>query len=107
MTRSGRPHNPSSAADCPRTNPVGDETVARRGAGWQRKVRWLTHAGLADFAGAIGPDLSTSGAIVPLADGAGSSAPMRQLPLSLIPIFAVPAFIILHLMALIKLRREG
>ena len=76
-------------------------------AGWRRRVYVLNIAGLLDFAGALGTGLLTSGSAFGFFAGDVTSAMMNELPLILIPTFAVPFFIIAHLISLIQLRRLG
>jgi hypothetical protein len=74
---------------------------------WRRRVLWLNIAGLLDFAGAIGTGvLASNSALGLLADG-GTYASMGALPLSLVPTFAVPLWIIFHMTSLLQLRRMG
>ncbi len=72
---------------------------------WGRRlfVAW-NYLGLLDFAVAVG-----MGAVAPLLlgpAGAGMAA-IRQLPLVLIPAFAVPLLIMLHLTALLQIRNRA
>ena len=73
--------------------------------GWRRRVWWLNVMGLVDFAGAVVTGvLSSNTALGLFADGA-PRAEMGALPLSLIPTFAVPMWIIIHMISLLQLRR--
>jgi len=74
-------------------------------AGWQRKVFWLNIAGLVDFVGAVGTGLLASNSALGILDVAVRSDPMTALPLALIPTFAVPFFIVVHVISLIQLAR--
>ena len=56
--------------------------------------------GLLDFAVAVGIGASLGMDAL----GASSMAPMLELPLAMIPSFAVPVFILLHLTALLQWR---
>lgn len=77
--------------------------VARRSEGWRRSARWLIGLGLSDFVLAFGiATLAEPGLPLAPADEAWAGV-MQQLPMALIPGFAVPAFIILHLIAWLKL----
>lgn len=72
---------------------------------WRRQVAWLNIAGLLDFIGAVGTGILTSNTSLGLlADGA-TRASMGALPLSLVPTFAVPLWIIFHTISLLQLRR--
>ncbi len=77
--------------------------LARRAEGWRRSARRLIGFGLADFAVAFGiAALAAPG--LPLAPPGAPWAPvMETLPMALIPGFVVPAFIVLHLIAWLKL----
>ncbi|MDH3264107.1 MAG: hypothetical protein OEM24_08925 [Paracoccaceae bacterium] len=81
--------------------------MARRADGWQRSARWLIALGLLDFVVAFGTaTLAAPG--MPLAPAGGPwDELMQRLPMALIPAFAVPAFIILHLIAWIRLREAA
>ena len=78
--------------------------VARGRPGWPAALRRLTALGLVDFAVVFGLAV-LSGPGLPL-DSRVSIAAMQRLPLVLIPSFGVPLFIILHLIALLKLRQR-
>jgi hypothetical protein len=74
---------------------------------WRRQVAWLNIAGLLDFIGAVGTGILTSNTSLGLlADGA-PRASMGTLPLSLVPTFAVPLWIIFHAVSLLQLRRAA
>ena len=77
----------------------------RGAAGWPRRVFWLNIAGLMDFAAAIGTGvLSSNSSLGLLADGRAYVS-LGELPLSLVPTFAVPLWIIFHMISLLQLRR--
>lgn len=61
-------------------------------------------AGLLDFAVAAGTGIAARNQIPGLVEGVTSSA-MGELPLVMIPAFAVPVFIILHLIVLLQVRQ--
>jgi hypothetical protein len=77
--------------------------------GWRRKVLLLNLAGLLDFVGAFATGILTSNSALGLLAGerAEQWASMGSMPLSLIPTFAVPMWIILHLISLLQLRELG
>jgi hypothetical protein len=66
--------------------------------GWPRKVLLLNLAGLLDFVGAFATGILTSNSSLGLfaGDKAEQWASMGSMPLSLIPTFAMPLWIILH-----------
>ncbi len=68
---------------------------------------WLNVAGLVDFLGAIGTGVLTSNSSVGFFASDAPRASMGLLPLSLVPTFAVPLWIILHVISLVQLRRAG
>jgi hypothetical protein len=78
-------------------------------SGWRRKVLLLNLGGLLDFAGAFATGILTSNSALGVLAGekAAQWASMGSMPLSLIPTFAVPAWIILHLISLLQLRKLG
>jgi hypothetical protein len=78
--------------------------MAQRRA-WERRVFWLNVAGLADFVAAIATGVLSSNSALGVLAGTGPAASMGLLPLSLVPTFAVPLWIVLHMIALIQLRR--
>ncbi|MGL6208586.1 MAG: hypothetical protein ACRC14_02005 [Paracoccaceae bacterium] len=78
--------------------------VLRQTHGWQTQTRWLIAAGTLDFAVAFSTAV-LSGAGRPLnLPGAPPPDLMQSLPMILIPAYGVPIFLILHLIAWIKLR---
>ncbi len=80
-------------------------SVERRTRGWRRNAYMLTAAGLLDFVAAFGTGvLARDGAPLQF-DTAPTSDLLGVLPLSLFPAFFVPAFLLLHVITLIKLRR--
>ncbi len=78
--------------------------LIRKTPDWQRRVFWLNIAGLADFAGAVATGLLTSGTAIGIFAGAVNSDAVAVLPLSLLPGFGVPLFIIMHAISLLQLR---
>ena len=80
--------------------------IARNTPGWRRQALWLNLAGLLDFALAVGTGVLTSPSPVGVFAGATTSGIMSELPLTLIPAFAVPLWIIVHLISLLQLRRR-
>jgi hypothetical protein len=74
-------------------------------AGWQRRVFWLNIAGLVDFVGAIATGVLSSNSALGFLATAEPTVSMGSLPLSLVPTFAVPLWIILHIISLVQLRR--
>ena len=80
--------------------------IARRAGNWGRSAYLVILAGMADFVVAVGTGvLSREG--WPLAfPGEPVSTLMLEFPMGLIPAFGVPLFIVLHLIAWLKLRVE-
>lgn len=85
--------------------PFAAVSMMRGASGWRRRAVLLNVAGLLDFAGAVGTGLLTSSSALGLFAGDVTSGIMNVLPLSLIPTFAVPFFVILHLASLLQLHR--
>jgi hypothetical protein len=76
------------------------------------RALWRFHAlGMLDFAGAVGTGVLAGGTFPSLVEGGISTSPLVELPLALIPGFAVPLWICLHLAAFAQIRaarrREG
>jgi hypothetical protein len=79
--------------------------VERRTKGWRIGAYGLIAAGVFDFLVAFTTGiLSRQGGVLDF-DGHVASSLLGVAPLSLFPAFIVPAFFILHIIALIKLRR--
>jgi hypothetical protein len=78
--------------------------MSRQIPGWQKHAVFLNVLGLLDFVGAIGGGILSGGTPIGVLRGAVTSDIMQELPLSMIPTFAVPFWIILHVISLIKLR---
>ena len=81
--------------------------MMRRSPGWERRVFWLTIAGLLDFAGAVATGVLTSPSALGVFADPAAGANMGEMPLSLIPTFAVPLWTIFHIITLLQLRRIG
>ena len=84
--------------------PFAAIAVALKAPGWRRAANGVIIAGLADFAVAFVTGIGSIGGNFLDFAGAPSSTIINALPLVLIPSFLVPVFIILHVMAIIKLR---
>jgi hypothetical protein len=78
--------------------------ISRRKPGWYQHVVLLNVLGLLDFVGAIGGGVLSGRSPIGFLRGPVTADIMQELPLSLIPTFAVPFWIILHVISLIKLR---
>jgi hypothetical protein len=78
--------------------------VALKAPGWQRAANGVIVAGLADFAVAVVTGIGSIGGNFLDFAAVSSEAVLNALPVSLIPNFLVPVFIILHVMAIIKIR---
>ncbi len=77
----------------------------RKTAGWKTSAYGLTAAGIFDFIVAFATGiLSRQDAILHF-DGAPASTLLGLMPLSLFPTFIVPAFLILHIILLLKINR--
>jgi hypothetical protein len=80
-------------------------SISRRTPGWRKHVVLLNILGLLDFVGAIGGGVLSGNSPIGILRGEVTSDIMQELPLSLIPTFAVPFWIILHIVSLIKVRK--
>ena len=79
--------------------------ILRGAPNWRAWVFWLNIAGLIDFAGAIGTGVLTSNSAIGFfADGL-PQASLGDLPLCLVPAFAVPLWIIFHAISLLQLAK--
>jgi hypothetical protein len=72
---------------------------------WRRGVWWLNIAGLLDFVGAVGTGVLTSTTALGFFASDAPRASLAALPLSLVPTFAVPLWIMFHAISLLQLRR--
>lgn len=81
--------------------------ISRRTPNWPRHVVLLNVLGLLDFIGAIGGGVLSGDSPIGILRGDVTANVMQQLPLSMIPTFAVPFWIILHIVSLIKVRKLG
>jgi hypothetical protein len=79
--------------------------IVRGAPTWRTQVTWLNIAGLVDFLVALGTGVLTSNSALGLLSDGASRASLGQLPLSLVPTFAVPLWTIFHLISLLQLRR--
>ena len=78
--------------------------VSRHTPGWRTQVVVLNVLGLLDFVGAIGGGVMSGGSPLGILRGDVPVDIMQQLPLSIIPTFGVPFWIVLHIISLIKIR---
>ena len=78
--------------------------ILRRPPGWHKHVVLLNVLGLLDFVGAVGGGVLSGSSPIGILRGDVTTDIMQELPLSMIPTFAVPFWIILHIISLIKLR---
>jgi hypothetical protein len=78
--------------------------ISRRTPGWHKHVVLLNVLGLLDFVGAIAGGVLSGRSPIGILRGNVTTDIMQELPLSLIPTFAVPFWIVLHILSLIKLR---
>jgi hypothetical protein len=78
--------------------------IARRTPSWRKHVALLNVFGLLDFVGAIGGGVLSGRSPIGVLRGDLTTDIMQELPLSVIPTFAVPFWIVLHIISLIKLR---
>ena len=80
--------------------------ISRRSPGWHKHVVLLNVLGLLDFVGAIGGGVLSGSSPIGILRGEVTTDIMQQLPLSMIPTFAVPFWIVLHMISLVKLRNQ-
>jgi hypothetical protein len=79
--------------------------MSRRTPSWRKHIVLLNVLGLLDFVGAIGGGVLAGSSPIGILRGDITTDIMQKLPLSLIPTFAVPFWIILHIISLIKVRK--
>ena len=72
---------------------------------WRRQVVWLNVAGLVDFVGAVGTGALSSDPSFGFVAASAGRASLAELPLSLVPTFAVPLWTIFHVISLIQVAR--
>jgi len=80
--------------------------MLRQSPGWRRSVSWLNIAGLVDFVVAIATGVLTSNTAIGIFNDGSPRIELGALPMSLIPTFAVPFWIILHMISLLQLRQR-
>jgi hypothetical protein len=78
--------------------------ISRRAPRWHTHVVLLNVLGLLDFVGAVGGGVLSGSSSMGILRGDVTTDTMLELPLSMIPTFAVPFWIVLHIISLIKLR---
>jgi hypothetical protein len=78
--------------------------ISRRTPGWHTHVVLLNVLGLLDFVGAVGGGVLSGSSPIGILGGDVTTDILLELPLSMIPTFAVPFWIVLHIISLIKLR---
>ena len=77
--------------------------ILRRPPGWHKHVVLLNVFGLLDFIGAVGAGVLAGSSPIGIFRGDVTTDILLELPLSIIPTFAVPFWIILHIISLIKI----
>jgi hypothetical protein len=78
--------------------------ISRRTPGWHTHVVLLNVLGRLDFVGAVGGGVLSGSSPIGILRGDVTTDIMQELPLSMIPTFAVPFWIVVHIISLIKLR---
>ena len=80
--------------------------LVRRSPSWRGQVILLSVLGLLDFVGAIGSGILAGDNPIGVLRGPVSTEIMQRLPLSIIPTFGVPAWILVHWISLLKVKRN-
>jgi hypothetical protein len=80
--------------------------LVRRSPNWRRHVTLLSVLGLIDFVGAIGGGILSGNNPLGFLRGAVTVEIMQVLPLAIIPTFGVPAWILVHIISLLKVSRN-
>src|SRR5262249_16815746 len=78
--------------------------ISRRTLGLHTHAVLLNVLGLLDFVGAVGGGVLSGSSPIGILRGDVTTDILLELPLSMIPTFAVPFWIVLHTISLIKLR---
>ncbi len=78
--------------------------MVRGAAGWRRHAIALNVLGLVDFVGAVGMGVLSGQSRIGVLSGELTTRIMTELPLSMIPTFGVPFWIVVHIIALAQLR---
>jgi len=78
--------------------------ISRRTPGWHTHAVLLNVLGLLDFVGAIGGGVLSGSSPIGMLRGDVTTDILLELPLSMIPTFAVPCWIVLHIISLLTLR---
>jgi hypothetical protein len=81
--------------------------LVRRSPSWRRHVVTLSVLGLIDFVGAIGGGVLAGNNPLGLLRGDVTVEIMQALPLAIIPTFGVPAWILVHIISLLKVSRNA
>jgi hypothetical protein len=76
--------------------------IARRSPNWRTHVVLLNILGLLDFLGAVGMGVLSGNSPIGIFREDVTTDVFQRLPLSLIPNYAVPAWIIMHMISLLK-----
>ena len=77
--------------------------VSRQAPGWRRQVVMLNVLGLLDFVGAVGGGVMSGSSPLGVLRQDVTADIMQELPLSIIPTFGVPFWIVLHMISLMKI----
>lgn len=80
--------------------------LVRRSPNWRGQVILLSILGLLDFVGAIGSGILAGDNPIGVLRGPVSTEIMQKLPLSIIPTFGVPAWILVHWISILKVKRN-
>jgi len=80
--------------------------LVRRSPGWRGQTILLSVLGLLDFVGAIGSGILAGDNPIGVLRGPITTEIMQRLPLSIIPTFGVPAWILVHWISLLKIKRN-
>jgi hypothetical protein len=80
--------------------------LVRQTPNWRRHVVLLSVLGLLDFVGAIGGGVLSGNNPLGLLRGDVTAEIMQVLPLVIIPTFGVPAWILVHVISLLKVSRN-
>jgi hypothetical protein len=81
--------------------------LVQRSPSWRNQVILLSILGLLDFVGAVGTGVLSGDNPIGVLHGEVGTNILQELPLSIIPTFGVPAWILVHIISLLKVKNNA